>query len=161
VTKKYPSTKKHSTSKKAPSRRKEAAPRSIPWFYVSMVGLIVVVMGVLIAYRIGGTQTLPAEVSVDRVHRAYNQGAFILDVREQFEWDEYHIPNATLIPLGELASRTAELPTDQEIYIVCRSGNRSQEGRDILRAAGFNRVTSMAGGMLDWRAKNFPIETGN
>jgi rhodanese-related sulfurtransferase len=119
-------------------------------------------MAVLVVYRATGTRTLPGETSVDRVYQKYtNEGALILDVREQFEWDEYHIPDAVHIPLGELASRTDELPKDRDILIVCRSGNRSLEGRDILREAGFSRVTSMSGGMIDWRAKNYPITVGN
>jgi len=64
---------------------------------------------------------------------------------------------ATLIPLDQLQARLNELPKDKEVLVVCRSGNRSQEGRDILLAAGFN-ATSMAGGMKDWYAKGFPVE---
>ena len=66
-----------------------------------------------------------------------------MDVRTQEEWNEFHAPNTTLIPLDELASRVNELPKDQPIVVVCRSGNRSQTGRDILLQAGFN-ATSMA-----------------
>jgi rhodanese-related sulfurtransferase len=83
-----------------------------------------------------------------------------LDVRETYEWEELHIPDATLIPLGELESRVNELPRDQEIVVVCRSGNRSLTGRDILINAGFEQVTSMAGGMNQWRAQGFPIVSG-
>jgi rhodanese-related sulfurtransferase len=82
----------------------------------------------------------------------------LLDVREQAEWDEYQIPGATLIPLGELAERVDELPKDEEIVVVCRSGNRSQEGRDILLQAGFSKVSSMAGGMIEWRDAGHPVE---
>jgi rhodanese-related sulfurtransferase len=59
-----------------------------------------------------------------------------------------------------LAARVGELPRDQEIVVVCRSGNRSATGRDILREAGFMQVTSMAGGVTDWRAAGHPIATG-
>jgi rhodanese-related sulfurtransferase len=87
----------------------------------------------------------------------YQQGAFVLDVRTQQEWDEYHAPNTTLIPLDQLQSRLGELPKDEQIVVVCRSGNRSQQGRDILLSAGF-QATSMAGGLKDWSAKGYPIE---
>ncbi|MCP4427495.1 MAG: rhodanese-like domain-containing protein, partial [Chloroflexi bacterium] len=76
----------------------------------------------------------------------YEDGAFVLDVREPSEWDDYHAPDTTLIPLGELAQRVDELPRDKEIVVICRSGNRSQTGRDILLDAGFASVTSSAGG---------------
>jgi rhodanese-related sulfurtransferase len=87
-------------------------------------------------------------------------GAFILDVRQPEEWNEFHIPDATLIPLGELASRVDELPRDQEIVVVWRSGNRSQQGRDILLEAGFTQVTSMAGGVTQWKAASHPTVSG-
>jgi rhodanese-related sulfurtransferase len=87
-------------------------------------------------------------------------GAFILDVRQPEEWNEFHIPDATLIPLGELASRVDEVPRDQEIVVVCRSGNRSQQGRDILLKAGFTQVTSMAGGVTQWKAAGHPTVSG-
>jgi len=113
----------------------------------------------LIAQAGGGSKStgLAAEVNSDTGYQMVENGAFMLDVREQSEWDEYHAPMATLIPLGQLQARLAELPKDQEILVVCRSGNRSQEGRDILLAAGFN-ATSLAGGMKDWYAKGYPIE---
>lgn len=103
---------------------------------------------------------LPPEISVQQAAAMGEQGAFILDVREPYEWEAVHIPDATLIPLGTLAQRVAEVPKDREIVVVCRSGNRSQQGRDILLRAGFTRVTSMAGGMNQWRAAGFPTASG-
>ena len=101
---------------------------------------------------------LPAEISVAAAYQKYQEGAFLLDVRQPEEWDEYHATGATLIPLGELASRLDEVPSDREIVVICRSGNRSQEGRDILLANGFTAVTSVSGGMLNWSAAGYPIE---
>lgn len=101
---------------------------------------------------------LPATVSTQRGYELYQQGAFVLDVREQQEWDEFHAPNTTLIPLGELEQRVSELPKDKQIVVVCRSGNRSDEGRDILKRAGFTNVTSMDGGLNAWRDLGYPIE---
>ena len=98
------------------------------------------------------------EVSVAEAYVEYEAGAFLLDVREQEEWDAFHIPGTTLIPLGELSSRLDDLPRDRRIIVVCRSGNRSQEGRDILLEAGFTDVTSMAGGVTEWSNAGYPIE---
>jgi rhodanese-related sulfurtransferase len=108
----------------------------------------------------GDTTVYPAEVSVADAVAMRDSGAFILDVREQFEWDSFHIPNSTQIPLGQLSQRLNELSTDREIVVVCRTGNRSQEGRDILQVAGWNQVTSMAGGVVDWQAAGYPIVSG-
>jgi rhodanese-related sulfurtransferase len=127
---------------------------------VQITILLVVALIVFIILQSGGANsavTLAREISVDEAYSMYQSGAFVLDVRTVEEWNEYHAPNTTLIPLDELASRLSEVPRDKEIVVVCRSGNRSREGRDILLNAGFERVTSMAGGLNEWRAKGYPI----
>jgi rhodanese-related sulfurtransferase len=101
---------------------------------------------------------LPPQISVSEAYDKYQNGAFVLDVRTQEEWDDFHAPNTTLIPLDQLASHLNEIPRDKEIVVVCRSGNRSQQGRDILLDAGFQQVTSMQGGLNEWRASGYPIE---
>jgi rhodanese-related sulfurtransferase len=103
---------------------------------------------------------LPLEVNVQGAADMRAAGAFVLDVRQPEEWAAGHIPDATLIPLGELADRVAEVPTDRQIVVVCRSGNRSQQGRDILLNAGYGSVTSMIGGMNDWTSAGLPVVTG-
>lgn len=103
---------------------------------------------------------LPREVTVAQATTLRDEGVFILDVREPSEWNEFHIPDATLIPLGQLASRLSEVPTDQPIVVICRSGNRSAQGRDILLNAGYTNVTSVAGGMNEWRAAGNPTVSG-
>jgi len=124
--------------------------------------LIVVALAVFLIASLGGEQAsggLPAFVSVDEAYQMYQDGTFVLDVRTPEEWNEFHAPNTTLIPLDELASRVNELPKDQPIVVVCRSGNRSQAGRDILLQAGFN-ATSMNGGLNEWRATGHPVVSG-
>lgn len=132
--------------------------------------LIVVFILILVAVGIGGAIVIgnkpaqdqagltafPPEINVQEAYKLYQDGVFLLDVRTQGEWDEVHVPNATLIPLDELENRLNELPKDQEIVVMCRSGNRSQTGRDILRNAGFTSVTSMSGGIKDWQAAGYP-----
>ena len=82
----------------------------------------------------------------------------MLDVREQWEYDEGHIPGVTLIPMGDVASRLAEIPTDQEVIVTCRSGNRSGQITDFLRQQGFDNVHNMAGGILAWEAAGYDVE---
>jgi len=101
---------------------------------------------------------VPATVSVAEAATLRNAGAFVLDVREPDEWAAGHIPGATLIPLGELSARLVEVPADRTTVVICRSGNRSAQGRDILRAAGYAAVTSVSGGMTDWVAAGLPVE---
>ena len=102
---------------------------------------------------------VPADVDVTRAAALRDAGAVVLDVREPAEWAQGHIPGATLIPLRELGRRTAELPRDQPLVVICRSGNRSAEGRDILLDAGY-RATSVRGGMNAWLEFGLPVETG-
>ncbi|MFC1464985.1 MAG: rhodanese-like domain-containing protein [Candidatus Brachytrichaceae bacterium NZ_4S206] len=104
-----------------------------------------------------GLTTLPPNVNISEAAALRDAGAFMLDVREPFEWDEYHMPGATLIPLGALPARLNEVPRDKPVVVVCRSGNRSEVGRDILLRAGFTAVTSMDGGMRAWRNAGLPV----
>lgn len=105
--------------------------------------------------------TFSAEVSVAEAARLREQGAFILDVRTPQEWNEGHIPGATLIPLDQLADRVKEVPADKPVVVVCRTGNRSATGRDLLKKAGWVNVTSMAGGVTEWAKQGLPTEKGN
>ena len=126
--------------------------------------LAVVALVIYLILQMSGTSnntvstSLPNEISVTEAYAKYQQGAFFIDVRTQEEWNEFHAPNTSLVPLDQLPARLNEIPKDREIVVVCRSGNRSQEGRDILLNAGFTNVTSMQGGLSEWRASGYPIE---
>jgi rhodanese-related sulfurtransferase len=89
---------------------------------------------------------------------AVPEGAWLLDVREDDEWAAGHVPDATHIPLGQLGARTSELPADQEIYVICRSGARSGRATQALNGAGW-RAVNVAGGMQDWAAAGKPMTT--
>lgn len=106
------------------------------------------------------SEVLPSEVSPAEASQMQASGALILDVRELDEWEAGHVEGATLIPLGELPSRFSELPKDQKIIVMCKSGNRSAKGRDLLLANGFTQVTSMAGGITAWTEAGLPTITG-
>ena len=123
--------------------------------------LLVVVLAVFLIATVGNDNSgkLSASVGTQEAYQMYQDGTFVLDVRTQEEWNDFHAPNTTLIPLDELANRLNELPKDQPILVVCRSGNRSQAGRDILLQAGFN-ATSMNGGLNAWRDSGYPVVSG-
>jgi rhodanese-related sulfurtransferase len=151
------------------SARRERASRNTfsafmrkPLVQLGVVLLVALVVFLIASLNGGGSQVagLPAKISVEQAYEKYQSGVFLLDVREPEEWNEYHVPDTTLIPLGELASRVNELPKDREIVVICRSGNRSQEGRDILLQAGFTQVTSMAGGVKTWSSMGYPTVNG-
>jgi rhodanese-related sulfurtransferase len=124
--------------------------------------LLVVAIAIYLLLQLGGgnntANSLPHAIPASRAYELYQDGAFVLDVRTQEEWNEYHVPNTTLIPLEQLPARLSEVPRDRQVVVVCRSGNRSQQGRDILLNAGFEQVTSMTGGLNEWRASGYPTE---
>lgn len=129
-----------------------------PTGQVTVIAVLALVIYLIASsVRGGGSAGLASTVSADEAYQMYQNGTFVLDVRTQAEWDDYHVPNTTLIPLDELPNRLSELPKDQEIVVICHSGNRSQQGRDILLNAGFN-ATSMTGGILAWYDKGYPVD---
>ncbi len=102
---------------------------------------------------------LPADVTSKMVEELRATGAIvIIDVREPDEYAVGRIPGSTLIPLGELAGRTDEVPTDKPVVMVCRSGNRSAEAVQILQKAGFTNIHNMIGGMKAWTAAGYVPE---
>jgi rhodanese-related sulfurtransferase len=88
------------------------------------------------------------------------EGAYLLDVRENNEWDAGHAPNATHVPLGELPARYAELPVDQSIVVICRMGGRSAKATAFLRDRGLD-AHNYEGGMRAWAAAGAPMESSN
>ena len=103
--------------------------------------------------------TLGDSVDVDTVNALRdNAGVFLIDVREPDEYAAGHIPGITLIPMGEVASRLAELPRDKEIIVTCRTGNRSGQVADLLRQQGFTNVHNMSGGIVAWEEAGYPVE---
>ena len=94
------------------------------------------------------TPSVPAKDLKDR------ETKFILDVREPDEIATGKIPGAHTIPLGDLSAREEELPKDETIYVICRSGNRSQKACDYLEGRGFDCV-NISGGMLAYKG---PVE---
>jgi rhodanese-related sulfurtransferase len=78
--------------------------------------------------------------------------AFLLDVREPDEWEAGHAPNAHHVPMMEIPARIAELPTDAEVVVVCRSGGRSGQVVSYLIGNGWDNVRNLDGGMHSWAA---------
>ncbi len=102
---------------------------------------------------------LSLEVDVHTTAAVQNRDDVILiDVREQWEYDEVHIPNITLIPMSEIANRLDEISKDKEVILTCRSGNRSGQMTIMLQQNGFDNVHNMQGGILAWQQAGFTVE---
>ena len=108
-------------------------------------------------YRIGSVDPASAVNLINR------QEARVLDVREDREWQQGHIPDAVHVPLGQLGSRMGELEAckgaDTPLVVVCRSGNRSAMAAVRLRKAGFESVYNLEGGTMAWQQAGMPLES--
>ncbi len=105
------------------------------------------------------TLDLPDTVDAQTVASVKDRAdVVVLDVREQWEYDEQHIPGVTLIPMAEVPNRLSEIPTDKTVIVTCRSGNRSGQVTDYLRQAGYTNVHNMAGGILAWEQAGYTVE---
>ena len=82
--------------------------------------------------------------------------AFLLDVREDDEWAAGHAPGALHVRLAELGARAAELPRDREVYVICRTGNRSAYAAGALIGGGLHAV-NVADGMTGWAVAGRPM----
>ena len=92
----------------------------------------------------------PLEVSVTQAQEMIGAGAALIDVREQWEFDQSRIDGAVLIPLQSLPSRLNEIPTDRPVVIQCHHGGRSMKAVQFLRAQGMNNITNLQGGIDRW-----------
>lgn len=82
----------------------------------------------------------------------------VLDVRDQYEWNEKHIPGAVHRYVGHLEGDLPRLPKDSEIVVHCNVGHRSGVAASILKRNGFTRVHNMLGGISAWEKLGFPLE---
>ena len=84
----------------------------------------------------------------------------IVDVREQDEWDEGHLPDAVHIPRGNLESRIEPLAPDRDrsIIVYCAVGNRSAFAAKTLGELGYTDVASLSGGFTDWKRNGFDVD---
>jgi rhodanese-related sulfurtransferase len=101
----------------------------------------------------------PREISLEDFASAQAGGAVVIDVREPGEYRAGHVPAAVLIPLGRLAEKLAEVPTEGPVHVICASGNRSLHATDVLRSHGVEAY-SVAGGTSAWQRSGREVVTG-
>lgn len=105
-----------------------------------------------------GALNLPVDIDAQTVEQLRSRDdVVVLDVREDYEYAEGHIPGAVLLPLGQIPNRLNDIPTDKTVLVVCRSGNRSNQATQFLRQQGFDNVHNMTGGMNGWQQAGYEI----
>ena len=87
-----------------------------------------------------------------------DDGAFLLDVREQDEWDAGHAPVATHVPLATVPAALERIPTDRPVVVICRSGRRSDEAAHWLVHQGRD-ARNLDGGMQAWAMVGYDVVT--
>ena len=87
------------------------------------------------------------------------EGAYILDVREDDEWDAGHPPGAHHLPMMAIPSRLADVPTEEQVVVLCRHGQRSAQVVGFLATRGRDNVVNLDGGIVEWVAAGRPMVT--
>ncbi|MDH3641944.1 MAG: rhodanese-like domain-containing protein [Gammaproteobacteria bacterium] len=103
-----------------------------------------------------GGRSVSAQELVNLVNR---EDAVVLDVRDQKEFEQGHIPNAVNIPYASLDGRMAELDQykEQPIVLTCKMGQHAGTAGTALRKQGFLNVSRLSGGIAEWRNQNLPV----
>ena len=96
------------------------------------------------------------DLSPNDALRLVDEGALLLDVREDHEWQAGHAPQATHLPMSRIGAEVAQLPADRLIVCVCHVGARSAAVAEALTNAGYS-AANLAGGMDAWAAQGLPV----
>ena len=102
-----------------------------------------------------------SEIGTLDATRLMNQaGTLVLDVRDEKEFAEGHLPRARHVPLKELEARVGELAKfkSKPVIVTCRGGARAGAAARMLRAQGFTTVYQLKGGLAEWRKASLPVE---
>ena len=99
-----------------------------------------------------------SEITAEDAHELLGTGAFLLDVREDDEWEAGHAAEAVHIAMGLVSERVGEIPIDRTVICVCRMGGRSGAVATALVEVGFD-VHNLNGGMTAWEIAGLPVVT--
>lgn len=102
---------------------------------------------------------MTAQVDLATFITRHAEGVRVIDVREPAEYVQGHVPGATLTPMSRIWMFYSQLPRDEDVYVICESGNRSRSMVDVLAANGV-RAISVEGGTSAWRASGRPVVAG-
>jgi rhodanese-related sulfurtransferase len=99
----------------------------------------------------------PREVSRDEARKLIADGAQLVDVRAEHEWEIGRIAEAKHVPLAELSERVGEIERDRPVVLYCRGGNRSTMATEALVEAGYDAV-KLSEGIVGWAGEGLPLE---
>lgn len=102
-------------------------------------------------------------ITTEQAKQMIDDGARVIDVRRQDEWDRGHISQAELLPLEGIYSfgkalQDLGIDEDEDVIFVCAMGQRSATASEIALVAGLKRVYNLAYGMNGWMMHHYPLE---
>jgi rhodanese-related sulfurtransferase len=98
-----------------------------------------------------------SEVSRDEAQKLIEDGAQVIDVRTDHEWEVGRIAGATHLPLDELAERAGEIDKERPVVLYCRGGNRSTMAAAALADAGYD-ARKLSEGIVGWVEAGLPVD---
>ena len=125
-----------------------------------LVSAFLIVLGLFVRNEVSrGGRGVTAQELVNLVNR---DGALIVDVRDQKEFSDGHIVDAVNIPHAALPARLSELERHKAkpIVVTCKMGQHASAAGTVLRKAGFENVSRLKGGIMEWRNQNLPVVKG-
>lgn len=130
-------------------------------FIINNIFLIVIVLGAMFLLLLPLIQGRGPQITPYHITKKMNEGRIVIvDVSKQAEFDAGHLRNAIHIPIEELKDRLSRIDRykAESVVVVCATGPRAGRATSILKKAGFKDVSSLEGGMKDWKSQKMPIE---
>lgn len=121
-----------------------------------LMAALAVAIGMLVAHE--GRKSGPALSPQQAINLINREDGVFVDLRDAAAFKQGHIVEARHIPMAKLAERSVELDAfkDKPVVLVCKMGQQAATAGKQLRAAGFNQVYKMAGGMMEWSSLQLP-----
>lgn len=119
------------------------------------------ILNILALTALGKNKEDANDVKAKDVGNLLKNKEFLLDVREEYEYQEGHIKGAVNLPLREILEKKDTLPKNKDIYVYCRSGHRSADAVNFLKSLGFEKVHNIEGGFIDISFNEYHKDKGN
>ena len=119
------------------------------------------ILNILALSAISKSEENSTDVEANNIENLLKNKEFLLDVREEYEYQDGHIKGAINLPLREILEKKDTLPKDKDIYVYCRSGHRSADAVNFLKSLGFEKVHNIEGGFIDISFNEYHKDKGN
>ena len=119
------------------------------------------ILNILALSAISKSEENSTNVEANNIENLLKNKEFLLDVREEYEYQDGHIKGAINLPLREILEKKDTLPKDKDIYVYCRSGHRSTDAVNFLKSLGFEKVHNVDGGFIDISFNEYHKDKGN